>query len=159
ANTGAGSLSAVISNPNSFVSGDYILAKQTTGFTATNIATGQVTTLGNGPTLSLDGMTITVTGTVATGDQFKLEPTSASAPGFGLATADPSAIAAAAPYVATAGNNAGSVQATTSGATTSSSLPSGTVIVPAAQFGQTLTIKFDTATTFQVLNGSTVLGS
>jgi flagellar hook-associated protein 1 FlgK len=170
ANTGSGTLSAAITDPNSFVPGDFILTKTASGFTATNIATGQVTTLGNGPTLSLDGMTVTVSGAVQTGDSFKLEPTVAAPQSLTVALTDPSGIAAASPYVVTAGaltsggaitdKNVGNVQATAGGPAASGGLPAGTVIVPAGNFGQNLTIAFTSATSFNVLSSSgTVIAS
>jgi flagellar hook-associated protein 1 FlgK len=124
-NTGSGTLSAAITDPNSFTPGDFILTKTTAGFEATNVATGQTTALGNGSVFSLDGMTITVSGAVQAGDSFKLEPTAAAAQSLSVAISDPSAIAAASPYVATAGtlnsdgtitdHNLGNVQATVGG--------------------------------------------
>jgi flagellar hook-associated protein 1 FlgK len=159
-NTGSGTLSATITNPSTFVPGDFVLLKTASGFQVANLATGQTTTLGNGPTLSLDGMTITVSGSVAVGDQFKLEPTATAAQSLAVTTTDPSAIAAAAPYVVAAGDNAGTVQATTSSPIAASTLPVGTAIVPAAQFGKNLSIAFTSATTFQVLgSGNAVVAS
>jgi flagellar hook-associated protein 1 FlgK len=157
ANRGSGTLSAAISNPDQFVPGDFILTKTASGFTATNTATGQVTALGNGPSLNLDGMTIAVSGTVQTGDSFMLEPTAAAAQTLAVATTDPAAIATAAPYVVTAGamnssgavtdNNQGNIQATAGSASASGA---GTVSVPASAFGQNLSIVFTSATNFEV---------
>jgi flagellar hook-associated protein 1 len=159
-NTGSGTLTATISNPAGFTPGDFILTKTSSGFQATDIATGQVTALGNGPTLNLDGITITVSGTVATGDSFKLEPTATAAQSFAATTGDPSAIAAASPYVATAGNNLGSVQTTVGNAVSGGSLPPGTVVVPATNFGQPISIEFTSSSTFQVLSsGNSVIAS
>ena len=159
-NTGSGALTATISNPVGFTPGDFILTKTSSGFQATDIATGQVTTLGNGPTLNLDGLTITVSGTVATGDSFKLEPTAAAAQSFATTTSDPSAIAAASPYVATAGNNLGNIQATVGNAVSGATLPPGTAVIPAANFGQPISIKFTSSSTFQVLSsGNSVIAS
>ena len=147
-----------ITEPNSFTPADFILTKTATGFSATNIATGQVTTLGSGPTLSLDGMTLMVSGTVATGDSFKLEPTAAAAQSFTVTLTDPSAVAAASPYVATSGNNAGNVQATVGTPVADTALSPGTIVVPAGDFGQQISVKFTSASRFEILpsNGAVI---
>jgi flagellar hook-associated protein 1 len=153
-NTGGGTLNATITNTTAFVPGDYIVAKTASGYEATNTATGQATALGSGPSLSLDGMTLTVTGTVNVGDSFEIEPTSTAAQTLTVSATDPSAVAAASPYVATPGSNAGNVTAGSFSATTSGSLPAGAVIVPASYFGQDLTVSFTSATTFNVLSST-----
>jgi flagellar hook-associated protein 1 FlgK len=159
-NTGTGTLTATISNPADFTPGDFILRNTASGFQATNTATGQVTTFGSGPTFNFDGITVTVSGTVATGDSFKLEPTATAAQSFATTTSDPSAIAAASPYVTTAGNNLGSVQATAGNAVSGSALPPGTVVVPAANFGQPISIEFTSSSTYQVVSsGNSVIAS
>jgi flagellar hook-associated protein 1 len=158
-NTGSGSLSAAITDPTSFTPADFIITNTASGFQATNTVTGQVTSLGTGPTLNFDGIAVTVSGTVATGDSFKLDPTATAAQSFITTISDPSAIAAAAPYVATAGNNVGDVQAAVGDPVAGTSLPPGTVVVPASQFGQSISIQFTSGTTFQVLVGSSVVGT
>jgi flagellar hook-associated protein 1 len=153
-NTGSGALTAAITDPNAFQPGDFILTETASGFEATDIANGQETALGNGPTLNLDGMTITVSGAVQTGDSFKLEPTALAAQSFTTTLSDPSAIAAASPYVATAGNNVGNVQATVGAPVSGSALPAGTIVVPAGDFGQPVSIQFTSGTSFNVLSSS-----
>jgi flagellar hook-associated protein 1 FlgK len=160
ANHGSGTLSASLTDPAQFVPGDFILTRIAGGFEATNTDTGQTTALGNGPTLNLDGMTIAVSGSVAVGDSFKLEPTAAAAETLAVAAADPSAIAAAAAYVVTAGaangsgavtdNNRGNVTATVAGPVAGNAVPPGAVSVPASVFGQTLSIVFTSAADFEV---------
>jgi len=166
ANTGAATVTASITNSNAFTPGDYILTRVAGGYQAVNVQTGQTTSLGAGPTLSLDGMSIKVTGAANVGDTFEIEPTLNAASQIAVTTTDPSAIAAAAPYVATAGvmtsgginnTNVGNVTMTAGSPTLSGSLPAGTVIVPAADFGQQLSVKFTSATTFNVLNSSNVV--
>lgn len=159
-NTGGGTLTAAITDTNSFVPGNYIVAKTAGGYQATNIVTGQVTSLGAGPSLSLDGMTLTVSGTINTGDSFEIEPTATAAQTLKVATGDPNAVAAASAYVATPGSNIGNVTASAFSAAASGSLPAGTVIVPGSYFGQNLTVKFTSATAFNVLSPlNTVIGS
>ncbi|HJU20024.1 MAG TPA: flagellar hook-associated protein FlgK [Stellaceae bacterium] len=170
ANLGSGTLSAAITDPAQFVPGDFILTKTASGFEATETDTGQTTALGSGPTLSLDGITITVSGSIATGDSFKLEPTATAAQTLAVATTDPAAIAAASAYVVTPGaadgsgavtdTNRGTVTATVGGPAASGTLPPGTVSVPASAFGQSLTIAFTSAADFQVkTSAGTVLAS
>lgn len=156
-NTGAGTLSATINNTSAFIPDNFIVTKTASGFDATNIATGQTTTLGAGPSLSLDGMTIAVSGTINTGDSFEIEPTALAAQTLKVTATDPSAVAAASPYVATPGANLGNVTASAFSAAASGSLAAGTVIVPAAYFGQNLTVKFTSATSFNVLSASSAV--
>lgn len=163
-NTGSGTLTASISNTNNFVPGDFIITKTASGFSATNMATGQNTMLGSGSSFSFDGMTVAVSGTVQVGDSFKLEPTASAAQGLSLVQTDPNAVAAASPYVATAGvlgsggsildRNGGNVQATAGSPTTSGSLPAGTVIVPSSYFGQDLSIAFTSSASFNVVSSA-----
>jgi flagellar hook-associated protein 1 FlgK len=159
-NTGGGTLAAGITDTNSFVPGNYIVTKTGGGYQATNIATGQVTALGGGPSFSLDGMSLTVSGTINTGDSFEIEPTATAAQTLSVTATDPKAVAAAAAYVATPGNNLGNVTAGAFSAAASGSLPAGAVSVPASYFGQSLTVKFTSATTFNVLSaGNSVIAS
>ncbi len=150
-------MTAAITDPAAFTPADFVLTKTTSGFEATNVATGQETALGNGPTLTLDGLTITVSGTVQDGDSFKLEPTSTAAQTLTAAISDPAAIAAASPYVVTAGNNAGNVQATAGNSLASAALPPGAVLLPATVFGQPVSIKFTSSTNFEVLSSTNSL--
>jgi flagellar hook-associated protein 1 len=153
-NTGSGTLTAAITNTNAFTPGNFIVANTASGFQATNTATGQVTNLGSGPSLALDGMILTVSGTVNIGDSFEVEPTATAAQTLKMVTADPNAVAAASVYVATPGGNIGNVTASAFSPARSGSLPAGTAFVPAANFGQNLTVKFTSATTYNVLSSS-----
>jgi flagellar hook-associated protein 1 len=159
-NTGVGTLTTAITDTNSFVPGNYIVTKTAGGYQAVNTATGQATALGGGPSLSLDGMTLTISGAINTGDSFEIEPTATAAQTLSVATTDPKAIAAASAYVASPGSNIGDVAASAFSAAAGGSLPAGTVIVPASYFGQNLTVKFTSATSFNVLSaGNTVIAS
>jgi flagellar hook-associated protein 1 len=153
-NTGSGTLSATITNADAFVAANYIVTKTASGFEATDTATGQVSALGNGPNLSLDGISLTVSGTINTGDSFELEPTATAAQTLKVTATDPSTIAAALPYVASPGDNLGNVSASAFSAAASGSLAAGTPIVSASYFGQNLTVKFTSATTFNVLSAA-----
>jgi flagellar hook-associated protein 1 FlgK len=160
-NQGSATLSTAITNTNAFTAGNFVITKEASGFEAVNTTTGESSALGNGPTLSLDGMTITVAGSASNGDSFLLQPTNESARSFTVTTTDPTKIAAASAYVATPGStNLGDVAATVSGGVAAASLPAGTPVIPAAQFGQSVSIQFTSATTYNVLSSSnTVLAS
>ncbi|MBV8118470.1 MAG: flagellar hook-associated protein FlgK [Alphaproteobacteria bacterium] len=159
-NTGTGSLTAAITDPANFTPDDFILTDTAGGFEGTDTATGEVTALGSGPTLSFDGLTIAVSGAVASGDTFKIEPTATAAQTLTTAISDPSAIAAASAYVASPGANVGNVQATVGAPVASSSLPAGAIVLPASQFGQTFSVQFTSNTNFNVLsNNNTVIAS
>jgi flagellar hook-associated protein 1 len=159
-NTGSGTLAAAIVDPSGFVPGNYIITKTAGGYQATDAATGAVSSLGSGPSLSLDGMTLTVSGAINVGDSFEVEPTATAAQTLTVATTDPSAVAAASAYVATPGGNAGDVTAGAFAPVAGGSLPAGTPIVPSSYFGQNLTVKFTSATTFNVLSaGNAVIAS
>ncbi len=153
-NAGNGVLTASISAAALFSPGDFILTKTAGGFEAVDATTGQATALGSGPLLSYDGVAITVSGAPQIGDSFKIEPTASAAQSLAVATTDPSAIAAAAPYKATHGNNAGNVQARIGNPISIAALPSGTVLIPASAFGQQLSIQFTSSTAFNVVSSS-----
>jgi flagellar hook-associated protein 1 FlgK len=160
ANTGSGTLSAAITNTGALVPDNFTVTRTAGGYEATDLATGATTELGAGPTFSLDGLTLTVSGTVNVGDSFEVEPTAIAAQTLRLATSDPNAVAAAAAYVATPGSNLGNVAIGAASPTTSGSLAAGTPIVPASYFGQSLTVKFTSGTTFDVLSAAnTVIAS
>jgi flagellar hook-associated protein 1 len=158
-NTGTGTLTAAITDPANFTPGNFILTDTGSGFEATNTTTGQQTALGSGPTLRLDGLTISVSGNVATGDSFDIEPTATAAETLTTTISDPAAIASASPYIATAGANAGNVQASVGSSVSRSSLPAGTIVLPASQFGQTLSVQFSSGDNFNVLSGTKVIAS
>ncbi|MGH7072891.1 MAG: flagellar hook-associated protein FlgK [Stellaceae bacterium] len=167
-NTGTGTLSATIASASTLTPDDFIVTRTAGGYEASDLSTGQVTALGSGSNFTLDGMNLAVSGTVNVGDSFKVEPTQNAAQSLGLAMTDPNGIAAASPYVATAGaitsagtildQNLGNVAASIGGAVASGALPAGTVVIPAADFGQTLTLKFTSATSFNVVSsgGATI---
>jgi flagellar hook-associated protein 1 FlgK len=156
-NTGNATMTAAITDTNGFTAGNFVITKSASGFDAVNTITGESTALGNGPTLSFDGMTLTVSGTAANGDTFLLQPTADASESFAVTTTDPSLVAAGSAYVATPGNNLGDVEATVTGGVASGSLPAGTAIIPASQFGQNLTVQFTSATTYNVLSSSNAI--
>lgn len=163
-NLGSASVSASITNTNAFIPADYVLTLTGSGYQAVNLTSGQTTMLGSGSTLSLDGMSIKVSGTAQVGDSFEIEPTADAATGISLTTSDPSAIAAASPYVTTAGvvtsgggiadDNRGNVTMNSGAPALSGSLSVGTPIISSAYFGQQLSVQFTSPTTYNILDSS-----
>jgi len=164
ANTGSAAFSVSITNSAALPSNGegYVLSFGSSGWTATVPGTTESFSLGSGPTLSPPGLTITVNGTAASGDTFLINPTPGAAASISLASTSPSALAIADPYVATAGNvnasgavtnnNAGSEKE--SSGTVTSKPASNATIIPAANFGQALTLTFTSATTYSITNSS-----
>ena len=167
-NTGTGTLNTTVADPNSMVPDNFTVTLTGSGYQATDLATGQVTSLGSGPNLSYHGMNLTASGAINVGDSFEIEPTALTAQDISVAISDPALIAAASPYVATPGamtsggsivnRNAGSETAAIGATVANGALPAGTVVVPPADFGQQLSIQFTSATTFNVVSsgGGTV---
>jgi flagellar hook-associated protein 1 FlgK len=159
-NTGSGTLTATITDAAGFVPGDFILTRTAAGYDVTNVATGAVAGIAGGPTLSFDGITLTVAGTVALGDSFKLVPTATAAQTLRLETDSPASIAAASAYVVTPGVNGGKVLIASRGPLASADLATGAVVIAAASFGDSLSVKFTSQSDFEVLaSDNTVLAS
>jgi flagellar hook-associated protein 1 FlgK len=124
-NTGTASVTASVTNLSGLTSSNYDLQFSGGNYSLINTQTGASTALtaaaGPGGTTVLTGgpgITLTVTGTANAGDQFLVEPTANAVGGFGLATTDPTKIAAAGPLVTSAGStNLGT------GAITSAAVP------------------------------------
>ncbi|MCB8874901.1 FlgK family flagellar hook-associated protein [Acidisoma silvae] len=128
------------------------------GWSAVDQASQQSYALGQGASLSFAGLTVAISGAPADGDAFTVNPAPAAAQSFALAASSPDAVAAADPYVATAGalrsdgsivnGNGGTI---TAGSSTVTNAPaSGAVVVPSSVFGQPLQITFTSATDFTV---------
>ncbi len=94
-NTGSGAIAASISDATSLTTSDYRLRFDGANYTLTrlsdNTQTGPIT---SGQTV--DGVTLTLSGTAAAGDSFLIRPTVNGASGLGVAITDPELIAAAA---------------------------------------------------------------
>jgi flagellar hook-associated protein 1 len=160
ANTGSASLTASVTNATALPSNGegYVLSFGSAGWTATVPGTTERFSLGTGPTLALPGLAVTVSGTAAPGDTFLIDPTPGAAASISLATTASSALAVADPYVATAGtlsasgkvtnNNAGSE--TEASGTVTSKPASNATIIPAANFGQSLTLTFTSPSTYSI---------
>jgi flagellar hook-associated protein 1 FlgK len=107
-------------------------------------------------------LAVTVSGTPNAGDTFIVNPEPGAANSISLATSDPASLAAADPYVATAGvvgssgavtdNNAGSVAEASD---TVTSTPAGSAaIVPGSYFGQNLTLTFTSPSAYKITDAS-----
>ncbi|MGC9236926.1 MAG: flagellar hook-associated protein FlgK [Thiomonas sp.] len=107
ANTGSAVISGSVVNASALTTADYRLGFDGSNWTATNLSTGQAATLtsatsGSTTTLSFDGVQVSVSGAQA-GNSFEVLPTRYGALNFQSLLSDPTKIAAAAPYVSSAG--------------------------------------------------------
>lgn len=164
-NTGSASLSATVTNAAALPStgNGYKLTYSGGSWTATVPGSGKTQSLGSGPTLTLNGMQVAVSGTASNGDTFQINPQPGAAANIGLTTSNPTAIAAADPYTAFAGsvsasgktvdNNAGT--ASVSGDAVVSAPASSAAVVSPGHFGQQLTVSFTSASTYQVTDSAT----
>jgi flagellar hook-associated protein 1 FlgK len=167
-NTGSATLSAQISDASTLPAdgGPFTLSfSAANGWTAvdqSSHASYPVTTTAAGA-LSFAGITVSVTGTPADGDQFVVNPAPGAAAGITAVAASPDDIAAADPYVATPGalqsdgsisdTNAGTI---TAGADSITTTPAANAaVVPASFYGQTLQVVFTSATAYNVETTST----
>jgi flagellar hook-associated protein 1 FlgK len=158
-NTGSAIVSAKISDASALPTdgGPFLLTYTGSGWSAIDQASGQ-TYSGNGVPPSFAGLTLTIAGTPANGDQFVLNPAPNAATGIAVAATTPGDIAAADPYVATPGTlqTGGSILnanggAITTGADTVTPTPaSGAAIIPASYFGQNLQVTFTSPTAYTV---------
>lgn len=172
-NTGTASLTAQISNAGQVPAdgGPFTLAYGAAGWSATDQASGTSYPVSvNAGTLAFAGITLSVTGAPAAGDQFTVNPAPGAASSISVAATDPDQIAAADPYVASPGtlqpngsvldDNAGQI---TAGADTVTSTPaSGAAVVPSNYYGQTLQITFTSSSAYNVettANPPTVVAS
>jgi flagellar hook-associated protein 1 len=147
-NTGATTAAVSVTNVGALTTEDYVLSYQGGAYSLTNAANGStVPFTGNGTAaapLTADGLSIVLSGTPASGDQFLLRPTAQAAGSFKVLLSDPSKIAAA-----------GAVQATPAAANTgSATISSGTVVNAASpNLLATATLTFTTPTTYSI-NGA-----
>ena len=171
ANTGNATLTAGFANAAQPTSDDYKLAFDGTNYTLTDTTTNAVvastTTAPNG-TASMGGLMLNITsGSMNAGDSFTIQPTRGALNTFGLATTNASAIAAAAPVLASAGTtNTGAAQITQGSVTAGYSISSSTTVtynsatatLSGFQAGTTVTIKSGSSTsTVAIASGATTV--
>ena len=109
-NTGTAQLSATITTPGALTPDNYTLSYDGSNYTVTDNTTNSVKSTSATLPVVVDGVTYNLSsGAMAAGDSFAISPTAAGATGFGMATTDPTQIAAAAPIsTATGVANTGS---------------------------------------------------
>lgn len=107
ANASGTVISSSVVNASALTTADYRLNYDGSAWTATNLSTGQPATLtsgtsGSATTLSFDGVQISVSGAQA-GNSFQVQPTRYGALNFQSTLSNAAQIAAASPYVSSAG--------------------------------------------------------
>jgi flagellar hook-associated protein 1 len=152
-NTGNASVTATVSDLGALSTSNYYLQYNGTNWNLLDTASGAATpltatTAGGVTTLTGAGLTLTVTGTAQTGDQFLVQPTGNAVTGLSMLTTDPAKIAAAGPLVTAAA----------SANTGTASIVSATVPNTAAwtQGNYTLSFTSPTAYTITDATGATV---
>ncbi|MDD5247938.1 MAG: flagellar hook-associated protein FlgK [Rhodocyclaceae bacterium] len=154
---GPGTVSATISDASALTTSDYLLTAGSQGVSLTRLSDNTVVASGTKLPITVDGMTINVSGALAPGESFKIEPTKYAARDLSVAITDVRSIAAGVPVTASSGvANTGTTQIS-GGAlvapvtlTYSSSLQ-GYTGFPA---GATLSIWNGTTTTTQTVSSS-----
>jgi flagellar hook-associated protein 1 FlgK len=106
-NTGDASLDVSFTDPTQPTTGNYTLAYDGTSYTLTDNESGSVVGSSTSLPTSIGGLNLSLSlsppsGTMKAGDSYEIEPTSGALDSFALATTSPSAIAAAAPVLASA---------------------------------------------------------
>jgi flagellar hook-associated protein 1 FlgK len=150
ANTDATTASVTISNVGALTSDNYLLSYRGGTYTLTDATTGAnvaLTGAGTGASplaASSVGLSIVLSGTPASGDQFLVQPTAQAAGTIGVALTDPSGLAAA-----------GAIQTAAADTNTGGATISAGTVVDAANPAllDTTTIQFLTPTTYSV-NGA-----
>jgi flagellar hook-associated protein 1 FlgK len=123
-NTGNATLSASFANAAQPTTGDYTLSFNGSIYTLTDNSTGSVVGSAANLTNPIGGLQFSSTGTMKAGDSFEVEPTRGALNGFALTTTSPSAIAAAAPVLASIStSNTGSAAITQGSVTAGYSAP------------------------------------
>jgi flagellar hook-associated protein 1 FlgK len=123
-NTGTATLSASFANATQPTTGDYTLSYNGSTYTLTDNSNGSVVGSASNLTNPIGGLQFSSTGTMKAGDSFEVEPTRGALNGFALTTTSPSAIAAAAPVLASASaSNTGSAAITQGTVTAGYSAP------------------------------------
>jgi flagellar hook-associated protein 1 FlgK len=147
-NTDATTAAVSVSNIGALTANSYVLSYKGGAYSLTNAADGSAVAFTGGGTIASPlvaaGVSIVLSATPASGDQFLIQPTARAAGTFATLLSNPSQIAAA-----------GAVQATSASANTgSATISSGTVLdATDPNLLGTVTIQFTSATTYSV-NGA-----
>ena len=122
-NTGTGNVSSTLLDASALTGDEYELSYDGASYTLRNTTTGATQT-GAGPTFTVDGVEITVSGAPASGDAFLISPVSQAGSLFDVQITDPRAVAAASPVRnSTSLGNAGNATLTDVAVTGVGSLP------------------------------------
>ncbi|HWJ34478.1 MAG TPA: flagellar hook-associated protein FlgK [Steroidobacteraceae bacterium] len=147
-NTGGATATVSVASVGALTANDYVLSYKGGAYSLTNAADGSAVSFSGSGTsaspLTADGLSIVLSATPASGDQFLIQPTAQAAGSISSVITDPSQIAAA-----------GAVQTSPASANTgTSTISSGTVVNAAnANLLTTATIQFTTPTTYSI-NGA-----
>ncbi|EDZ98136.1 flagellar hook-associated protein FlgK [Burkholderia sp. H160] len=127
-NTGTATLAVSFANATQPTTSDYTLSYNGSTYSLTDNETGKVVGTASNLTSPIDGLQFSVaSGTMKAGDSFTVEPTRGALDGFALTTTSPSAIAAAAPVLASAStSNTGSMTVTQGTVSAGYSAPTST---------------------------------
>jgi flagellar hook-associated protein 1 FlgK len=150
-NTDGTTASVSVTGLGALTSNDYLLSYNAGAYSLNRTSDGSSVALsGNGTAgspLTADGLSIVLSATPASGDQFLIQPTAAAAASFKAVLTNPSQIAAAGPVQTVASNgNAGTA-----------AISSGTVLdATNPNLLNTVSIQFTSATTYSVNGGPNV---
>jgi flagellar hook-associated protein 1 FlgK len=149
-NTGGVTGTVSVNNVGALTANDYVLRFQGGAYSLTNASDGSAVALTStgtpaNPSFTAAGLTISLSGTPASGDQFLIQPTADAAGTFAVALTNPSQLAAAGALLTSAGgNNTGSA---TIGTATVLDATNPNVLSPA-------TIQFTSPTTYTINGGA-----
>ena len=165
-NTGSATLQATVTSAPALPSNGqgYLLTFQggSKGWVATVPNTQQTTVLGNGPNLTIAGMSVAVTGAAKPGDTFLISPEPGAAQSISLTTTSPASIAIADPYAVTPGRVSSSGVVTNTNVGSASELSDSVVTtrsssaseIPASLFGSAFKLTFTSSSSYQIATSS-----
>ncbi|HEY2020530.1 flagellar hook-associated protein FlgK [Paraburkholderia sp.] len=104
-NTGNATLGVSFADPTQPNTSDYTLSYDGSAYTLTDNQTGSIVGSASNLSQPIDGLQFSATGTMNAGDSFSIEPTRGALDNFALTTTSGSAIAAAAPVLASASSS------------------------------------------------------
>jgi flagellar hook-associated protein 1 FlgK len=150
-NTDTASASVTVTGLGALTSNSYVLSYQSGAYSLTRTSDGSSVALsGNGTAgspLTADGLSIVLSATPASGDQFLIQPTAAAASQLKVVLTDPSKIAAA-----------GAVQTAAANSNTGSAAIGAATVLNSANPNllSTATIQFTSATAYSINGGASV---
>jgi flagellar hook-associated protein 1 FlgK len=159
ANTDNTTATASIANVGALTTNNYLLRYQGGAYSLTNAATGSaVAFTGNGTAgnpLVADGLSIVLSATPASGDQFLIQPTAQGAGSFNVALTSTSQLAAAG-AIRTSAANSNSGSATISGGTVVTASNPNLLNATTIQFTSATTYSINGAGSFAYASGSNI---